>query len=103
MPYTIDLIKARYVLSVLNVARLADRKSALILLEALKTELPLSGTAAQITNAQQAAISAIDSLFAAVQAGNGYEGQWNYALVRADAWRSVALNHGPTAADSEDR
>lgn len=69
MPDTHDLIRARYVLSILSVARRADRDSAVPLLESLLTERPHLETGAEIAKTQQAAISAVDTLLSGVRDG----------------------------------
>lgn len=98
MPDSNELIRARYLSSVLNVARRADRESAVRLLKALLTEQPRPQTPLGIAKAQRAAISAVTALLAAVHNGTGLKQHWDYALAQADAWHSeVIIEEAPDA------
>lgn len=95
MPDSNELVRARYVLSVLNVARRADRESAVRLLAALTTERPHPETPHKLANAQRSTISAMTALLSAVHNGTGLKQHWEYALAQADAWRVEVIETSP--------
>lgn len=95
MPHSNEVIRARYVSSVLNVARRANRESAVRLLEALLTEKLHPGTPRETAKAQRSTISAVTDLLSAVHNGAGLKQHWEYALAQADAWRMEAGDSRP--------
>jgi hypothetical protein len=79
-------IQARYVLSVLHVARRASRDDAIGLLAALGTEPLLPRLSSGIADRQRATIEAIAPLAAALRDNKGAERHWERALADAQAW-----------------
>jgi hypothetical protein len=84
-----SLTKANFVRTVLRVARSADLKTAIQLLEALKTEQPHAKTNANIAAAHLIAIRAIAELTDALRNGNASDHRWTAASVAAEAWRQL--------------